>query len=121
MGSLRSASTVAARSVTASVDVRGAEVDGEHDASRGVERELGRRSSAGRRGAGDGVTRPSCISASTRGATVDRASPVACARDARVRGTPSRRSWNSSLAPDVPAPSPADVDHPVSKAHPLGG
>ena len=46
------------------------------------------------------------MSSSTRAATVERASPVACARDARVRGTPSRRSWNSSLAPDVPSADP---------------
>jgi hypothetical protein len=46
------------------------------------------------------------MSSSTRAATVDRASPVATAREARVRGTPSRSSWNSSLAPEVPSADP---------------
>jgi hypothetical protein len=46
-----------------------------------------------------GAIRPSFIKASTREATVERASPVSWASSARVRGVPSRSSWNTSLAP----------------------
>ena len=47
-----------------------------------------------------GVTRPIRMSSSTRAAIVERARPVDFASCARVRGTPSRSSWNSSVTPD---------------------
>ncbi len=50
-----------------------------------------------------GMMRPMRMSSSTRAAIVDRASPVDFASSARVRGTPSRSSWKSSLTPDTPA------------------
>ena len=49
-----------------------------------------------------GPTRPSFISASMRRATVDRARPVIDDSSVRVRGRPSRRIWNRSLATDEP-------------------
>ena len=49
-----------------------------------------------------GEMRPIFMSSSTRAAIVERASPVDFASSARVRGTPSRRSWNSWLTPDTP-------------------
>ena len=49
-----------------------------------------------------GPTRPRFISASMRSATVDRARPVIDDSSVRVRGRPSRRIWNRSLATDEP-------------------
>ena len=49
-----------------------------------------------------GVMRPIRMSSSTRAAIVERARPVDFASSARVRGTPSRRSWNSWFTPDTP-------------------
>ena len=46
-----------------------------------------------------GVISPILISSSTRAAIVERARPVDFASSARVRGTPSRRSWKSSVTP----------------------
>ena len=84
----------------------GAQVGGEHDSGHRVEREPRRRAPPGRRRAGDGGHEAELHERVDPRGTVDRASPVACAREARVRGTPSRRSWNSSLAPDVPSADP---------------
>ena len=48
----------------------------------------------------DGVSSPAASRASTRAATVERASPVILISSARVRGVPSSISWRSSPAPD---------------------
>ena len=49
-----------------------------------------------------GPTSPSCMRASMRRPTVDRARPVIADSSVRVRGRPSRRIWNRSLATDDP-------------------
>ena len=58
-----------------------------------------------------GVIRPMRISSSTRAAIVDRASPVDFASSARVRGAPSRSSWNSSLTPGAIAGEGSVIVH----------
>ncbi len=56
-----------------------------------------------------GAIRPVAMRASMRPVTVDRAWPVIVASSARVRGRPSRSSWNISPAPGVRGVTPPSV------------
>ena len=106
MASRSSPSTVPERSVTASVACdapRSAASTTRADGLR-AKRDGGR--PPVERASPTGETRPSAMSESTRVAMVERASPVTVASSARVRGRPSRSSWNSSLAPEVPSADP---------------
>ncbi len=102
--------------------VRGAEVGGEHDAGGGVERELRRRASAGRRGVGHGGheaelhelvdPRGDGRSGQSGGLRKGRASARHAVAEELEQLARTRRAERRS---------PADVDHSLSKAHPLGG
>ena len=106
IGSLCSTSTVPARSVTASVACEAPRSAASTMRAEG----LSANCEGGRppvdAASATGLTRPSCMSSSTRAAIVERARPVDWASAARVRGAPSRRSWKSSLAPELPSAEP---------------
>ena len=69
--------------------------------------------------------RPAAASKSSRAAIVDRACPVIAARSARVRGCPSRSSWNISPAPvglgaNFSSSSTVQVNHGVVRVQVTG-
>ena len=79
--------------------VGGAEVGGDHDPGTRVEREPGRRAAAGE-GASPAAPRgPASSSASTRAATVDRASTGDAGQLGPGAGPPSRSSWSTTPGP----------------------
>ena len=79
--------------------VRGTEVRSDHQPRGRVERKQRRRPAAGRCRPADGRDQPHPHQRIHAGAHRGPGQAVNCASSARVRGWPSRSSWNTSLAP----------------------